>query len=477
MGKHSQFDIEHIIPFSRSLDNSFAEQNALLPRRESRRQEKQNALRGLRVRMPHDGRRSSAGSSVFAVPAAHAKLRKFLQQKSDEDFAERMLQDTRYMSRLATEYLGLLYGGKIDADHTMRVQVSAGRMTAFLRDEWGLNAILADGDVDEKNRSDHRHHAVDAAVIALTDAATVELLSRSAELAAERGHRLFVQEEIQKPWPTFLDDLRRAIDAVNISYRVNRRVTGALHEETNYSKPYPGKDKNGKDAEYHHVRKPLAAMTAGMIDDIVDDTIRKLVQEKVKDLGGFRKGMFSDEKNHPFMKDADGRFVKTNDGQLIPIHKARTRLKVSAKPVGKGGAARYVATKVNHHIEIVAVLDKTGNDQRWEAPPIVDLREANRRVNANPPEPVVQRNHGPGKEFRFSLAKGEYVEMEYEPDERKLYRVVGVSEGDIEFHLHTDARPTMVRRQGAGAWRPRQTIQGQSTEGGRRPLGKYPSGQ
>ena len=27
-----------------------------------------------------------------------------------------MLQDTRYMSRLATGYLGLLYGGVIDAD-------------------------------------------------------------------------------------------------------------------------------------------------------------------------------------------------------------------------------------------------------------------------------------------------------------------------------------------------------------------------
>ena len=37
------------------------------------------------------------------------------------------------------------------------------RITAYLRDEWGLNAILADGDGDEKNLADHRHHAVDAA--------------------------------------------------------------------------------------------------------------------------------------------------------------------------------------------------------------------------------------------------------------------------------------------------------------------------
>ena len=34
--------------------------------------------------------------------------------------------------------------------------------------------------------------------------------------------------------------------------------------------------------------------------------------------------------------------------------------------------------------------------------------------------------------------------MEYEPGEQRLYRVVGISEGDMEFHLHTDARPTMM---------------------------------
>ena len=148
-----------------------------------------------------------------------------------------MLQDTRYMSRLATEYLGLLYGGAIDADHRRRVQVSAGRITAYLRDDWGLNAILADGDEEEKNRADHRHHAVDAAVIALTDAKTVENLSHSAEVAAPADSDSLFVDEIEKPWPTFVDDVRRVIDEINISYRINRRVSGALHEETNYSKP------------------------------------------------------------------------------------------------------------------------------------------------------------------------------------------------------------------------------------------------
>ncbi len=420
IGRHAQFDIEHIIPFSRSLDNSFL--NKTLCYHEENRAVKQNqtpceAYSGDEKKWQE----ILARVRRFRGSAGHAKLRKFQQKTLDDDFAARMLQDTRYMSRLATEYLGLLYGGTIDADGRRRVQVSAGRITAFLRDDWGLNSILADGDDDEKNRSDHRHHAVDAVAIAVTDNKTVAMLSHSAEVAAERGHRLFALDEIEKPWLTFVEDVRQSIDAINVSYRVNRRVSGALHEETNYSKPHEIKDGNGKRVEYRHIRKPLAAMTAGMIEDIVDDTIRELVQEKVKDLGGFRKGMFTEAKSHPLIKykggPRDGEFVKTNDGRLIPIHKARIRLKLSAKPVGKSPAERYVTTETNHHIEIISILDETGEDKRWEGA-IVDLREATRRMSAKPRANVVRHDHGPGKAFRFSLAKNEYVEMEFEPRER-----------------------------------------------------------
>ena len=244
-----------------------------------------------------------------------------------------MLQDTRYMSRLATEYLGLLYGGTIDADHDARVQVSAGRITAYLRDEWGLNAILADGDEDEKNRDDHRHHAVDAAVIALTDAGTVELLSHSAEVAAERGHRLFALDEIKKPWPTFLDDVRRAIDAVNISYRVNRRVTRSTARGNELQQAAQVRDGNGngKEVEYRHVRKPLQNMSANEVENIVDDTIRKLVQAKLDQIGGEPKKVFADPGNHPYLTAKDGR--------RIFIHKARIRKPVAVIPLGKTSLA------------------------------------------------------------------------------------------------------------------------------------------
>ncbi len=433
VGKDSQFDIEHIIPFSRSLDNSFTNKTLCDPN--FNRHVKKNG-------MPHETCSSNgeewqkilARVRRFRGPAGHAKLRKFQQQKPDEDFATRMLQDTRYMSRLATEYLGLLYGGTIDADHKQRVQVSSGRMTGYLRDEWGLNAILADGDEDAKNRSDHRHHAVDAAVIALTDASTVQILSRSAEVAAERGHRLFAVEEIHEPWPTFLDDVRKSINTVNVSYRANRRVSGRLHEDTLYSRPHSGKDKKGKDAEYFHVRKLLKDMTPGMIDAIVDDTIRELVQEKVKQMGGFRKGMFADEANHPYMKARNGRFV--------PIHKARIRQKKEiVLSLGKDYRQRRADPGRNHHMEILARIDEHGDEAGWDGKP-VGLFDAYQRVKNG--KPVICRDHEPNTKFLFSLAINEYMEMDDEQGNRALYRIVSIWQQRVEFRLHTDARPSTI---------------------------------
>lgn len=436
VGKHAQFDIEHIIPFSRSLDNSFL--NKTLCHHEENRGVKRNQT-------PYE---AYSGNETkwqeilgrvrrFRGSAGHSKLRKFQQQKLDDDFAARMLQDTRYMSRLATEYLGLLYGGTIDADGRRRVQVSAGRITAYLRDEWGLNAILADGGDDEKNRDDHRHHAVDATVIALTNAGTVGLLSHSAEVAAERGRRLFVQEEIQQPWPTFLDDVRRTIEAINISYRVNRRVTGALHEETNYSKPHKVCDGNGsgKEIEYRHVRKPLQNMSANEVESIVDDAVRKLVQTKLDQISGEPKKVFADPGNHPYLTAKDGR--------RIFIHKARIRKAVAVIPLGKSANPRYAAPGSNHHMEIFAVLDEQGKEKKWEAE-TVSLMAAAQRVRIG--TRVVQRDHGPCTQFKFSLSGGEYLELDDGNGGRRLVRVTVISGKKVEFRLHTDARPNKLMR-------------------------------
>jgi CRISPR/Cas system Type II protein with McrA/HNH and RuvC-like nuclease domain len=113
----------------------------------------------------------------FRGGVAKAKLRRFQLEAIPEDFAEQQLNDTRYMSRLEADYVALLFGGRIDPERTQRIQVGRGRITKYLRDEWNLNSILFDGGT--KERTDHRHHAVDAVAIALTDPATVGCASAS----------------------------------------------------------------------------------------------------------------------------------------------------------------------------------------------------------------------------------------------------------------------------------------------------------
>ena len=83
-------------------------------------------------------------------------------------FLARQLTDTQYLSRLAGKYLRSLYPIKEEGS----VYVIPGRMTAMLRRLWGLNSLLPDHNFVEnehsnapKNRLDHRHHAIDAAVV------------------------------------------------------------------------------------------------------------------------------------------------------------------------------------------------------------------------------------------------------------------------------------------------------------------------
>jgi CRISPR-associated endonuclease Csn1 len=431
LGDSPQFDIEHIVPFSRSLDNSFV--NKTLCYHEENRNVKQN-------RTPQEayGCNNARWAEIvarvrrFRSSAAAAKLRRFQLQEIPEDFAERQLNDTRYISRMAADYVGLLYGGRVDAERTQRVQVGRGGMTKYLRDEWNLNSILSDGDA--KNRADHRHHAVDAVVIALTDPAAVQALSRSAERAHDIGRRLFVP--IDAPWGEagkFLDDVRGAIEAINVSYRVNRRISGALHEDSNYSKPHPTAIESGKKVvAYRHIRKPLKNMSAKEIEAIVDDRIRECVKAHLGRSAGDLRKAFGDEHNHPY--------VKARDGRIIPIHKARIRKNEATIAIGAAEKQRYVSPGSNHHMEVVATLGADGEEAEWKGD-IVSLYKATQRVRAG--LPVVQRAHEKDRKFKFSMAKNEYFLMEIEPGRAALYRVVKISAGDIEFQLHCDGRPTI----------------------------------
>ena len=425
LGRNPQFDIEHIWPMSRSLDNSFA--NKTLCDLSENRNRKCN-------RTPWEAYASDEQrwheiiTRVRSFRGEHVrnKLARFLAEEIPADFTQRQLQDTRYTTRLAREYLGVLYGGFCDAQGRQRVYALAGGITAHVRNVLGLNGIL--GRDGFKSRADHRHHGVDALAIALAGPRIVQQLEAASADDSRRGSRLFAP--IPDPWPGFLDEARNVVEKVKVSRRISRRIRGCLHDQTNYGKAIPA---NG--TEERHFRKELQKLTEKEItgDSIVDPVIRKLVQERYASLKAAAqdKGpgkLFESRESHPS--------IKTRDGCLIPIHKVRMRSRQKVWAIGKESRQRFVVPGANHHTAIVAVLDEQGREVRWEDHPVTRL-EVHQRLCAG--QPIIQQAWGPGRRLKMWLMIDDYLLIHRESGEQ-LCRVASLSQGDIELRAHADAR-------------------------------------
>lgn len=433
LGPEPRFDVEHIVPLSVSLDNSFA--NKTLCEAEFNRHRKRGRL-PMECFDPNSQEWHEVLQRVrrFQGVWATEKLKRFQWRREElgEDFTLRDLQDTRYASRLAAEYLGQLYGGVVDGEGRRRVQVSAGGVTAILRWQWGLDGLLGRG---EKSREDHRHHAVDAVVIALTEPRTVKKLAEAAKRAEGLGRRGFVQ--MAEPWEGFRDEVEKAVKGIVVSHRPNHRVRGALHDETYYSPPCQRMVNGRLEDGWCRVRKPLEELSREEVEEIVDERIRELVKAKLN--GKKPEEVFGGGKNLPVMVSRSGR--------EIVIKRVRIWKKVATIPIGEGIRRRYAAPGSNHHIAMVAVLDESGREVRWEGY-LVSRFEAMQRVREK--KPVVQRNWGSGKKFLFSLSPGDYIRVE-DKGQKRLLRVVSISRDQIECRLPEDARPAKVLRKTPGA--------------------------
>jgi CRISPR-associated endonuclease Csn1 len=415
---NSPIDVEHIIPFSRCLDDSFL--NKTLCYAEENRNRKTNRTPWEAYGNTEQWNAMLHRVKSFQGDAAREKLRRFELKTIEEfeDFSARQLNDTRYATRLAVQYLNLLYGGGadgVDAGGRRRILAGRGQITAHLRNEYKLNSLLGDG--GKKSRADHRHHAVDAIAIALADAGAIRRLSDAAANASRDRRRRFAP--LTPPWPTFLDEAKAVIDGIRVSHRPSHKVNGALHDETIYSKRH----QNPEGRECVHIRKPLGGLSKGDVGEIVDDAIRKIVQERLG--GGDPKTVFKDPAQHPFMTATDGR--------KIPIHTVRIRRYDTTIALGQGMNERRVITGSNHHLEIIEVKDAKGR-LKWEDR-IVTTYEAMQRLRRK--EAVVRRAVAEGERFVFSLTGGDTIEV---GEEHEYFVVRTLSGPNVEYVRLTDAR-------------------------------------
>lgn len=237
-------DVDHILPYSRTLDDSFA--NRTLCLREANREKgnktpweiwgetsKWDAIEANLKNLPDNKRWRFA-------PDAMARF------EGENDFLDRALVDTQYLARISSSYLDTLY---TEGGH---VWVVPGRLTEMLRRHWGLNSLLSDKDreaVKAKNRTDHRHHAIDAAVIAATDRSLLNQISKAAGQGEENGQSAeLIARETPPPWEGFRSDLQVQLDKMIVSHRADHgridhqarkqgrdTTAGQLHQETAYA--------------------------------------------------------------------------------------------------------------------------------------------------------------------------------------------------------------------------------------------------
>jgi CRISPR-associated endonuclease Csn1 len=419
-GNTAQFDVAHLYP-RRYLDNSFA--NKTLCRNDVNRHRMYDLLpRQAFASNPEEWAQIISRVKAFKSTSAAEKLRRFQAESVPDDFVSRQLNDTRYNSKTAAEYLALLYGGRFD-EQGQRIEAVTGGITALLRSVWRLH----------KTREDHRHHALDAVVIACTDMATVRQL-QSIAAEADRYKTRLSEFAFPAPFAEFAAQVANSLEGLAVSFRPERRVQGGFHDKTLYARPVT---KEGK-GEQTRLRKELHKLSKSEIegDQIIDPVIRRLVQEKWTSLGKPDPSrVFANANNHPQLLQ--------KNGESRPIHKVRVWQKVKPVRIASGDRERYVQLNANDHTVIFSERNADGAKVRWREL-VVTRFEALARVRLG--HPPVLRDLGAGREFVFSLRRNDCIELDDVDGSRRLYRVMNVSKGDMEIQHLSDARTSKVLR-------------------------------
>ena len=163
----SQIEIEHILPFSRTLSSAMS--NLTVAHRSCNALKKNQTPYEAFGANPRGFNWKGIVERANALPLSCQRKKEYLQTRDMEElqvntgFLERQLNDNRYLSKATRDYLSAICD-----KHA--IWSTPGKQTSILRAKWGLNTILNNNhDTWFKNRYDHRHHAIDALVISLTD--------------------------------------------------------------------------------------------------------------------------------------------------------------------------------------------------------------------------------------------------------------------------------------------------------------------
>lgn len=223
-----QVEVEHILPFSQTLDDSLHNKTVSL--------RQANRVKGNLTPWMAFGRQEVAGfkyEDILKRAQAMPQRKRYrfapdgMEQwlKNDKGFLDRALNDTRYLSRLAKQYLEWIC--------PQATWVVPGQLTSMLRRLYGLNNPDILGWQGRKNRDDHRHHAIDACVIGVTDRSLLQKMSDTSKRAREQTQERLLAS-MPLPWPTYRDHVKRAVNRIWVSHKPDHSYEKAMHNDTAY---------------------------------------------------------------------------------------------------------------------------------------------------------------------------------------------------------------------------------------------------
>lgn len=356
-GDGAPVEVVHLVPFARSLDDSFENKALCFVGSKGRSGDRPAATEAVRERF-----------AKFDGPFAEEKLRRVslspadLAKEYDDEVVAGRFVDTCYASRVAVEALSRLYPSGRAAVRGVRAALAR-----LVREACGLSRVsLPDGS--------YREAALGAVAVALTDERVTRRLSAAA-LSALPGKRRLHPEAVL-PWGRFVEDVQRALEGVVVSARVRKKVSGALHEETAYRLVKPATE---TDRAVYSVRKHLASLTETDVGNIHDEALRAVVRARLIELGELDpRRAFVDEKNLPVLGG-------------VCVRRVRVLRNDTLFSVGSGGGRRLVAVEKNHHVEVRLRARKGG--KLYAEQDVVSQFEAQRRLRAG--EPVVTPGDAP----------------------------------------------------------------------------------
>jgi len=391
----AQVEIDHILPYKKSLDDSYMNKVLCFASENSTKDDRtpKDAWGG------NDEKWAQITQAISHWKDVDSKVKRFSQTETDlqkRDFISSQLNDTRYIAKLALEYMKHL---------GCDVSVTKGFVVSQIRHQWGFNDLI--GEVNKKERTDHRHHAIDAVVIA----ATSRQLYKKAVNQIENN-----KLKIDPPYLEIRDELAKQLESTIVSHASQRKLSGGLHEETGagYIERHGG-------LVYRKNLTP--SFTVKNANSIVDETVLGLVLAHLEKYGDDPKKAF-----------AEGVTLYHKDGKT-PIKRVRilqsktTEKKLEQSKFGvkdkSGKVFKYMSYGNMHHVEILK-HEETGAFKG----DFVTMMQASHRAKGiqsklNPDghkQTIVRTAHRGEWEFVMALHINDLVSIDKE-GERVFYRV------------------------------------------------------